>query len=224
MASGLPYAPNGRRSVALYHHIRSLFPLGYPASERLEIIQLVGQSHPPVRRTLQTPGVSRAVFFADGAKFLFEGRCMFDCDDLYSNFVQGSKGMGIISKSGDCGAPSSIYKGQLPKPSNLLWQSKTKPEELNPYQNEWNDFVAAIRNDKPYNEARRGIEASLVTAMGRRAAHTGKEITFDDMLKCEYEFAPNVDKLTMDGPAPVQADANGKYPVPMPGITTKQEY
>ena len=69
MASGLPYAPNGRRSVALYHHIRSLFPLGYPASERLEIIQLVGQSHPPVRRTLQTPGVSRAVFFADGAIF-----------------------------------------------------------------------------------------------------------------------------------------------------------
>jgi hypothetical protein len=44
------------------------------------------------------------------------------------------------------------------------------------------------------------------------------------MLKCEHEFAPDVDKLTMDSPAPVQADANGKYPVPQPGIKTKREY
>ena len=40
----------------------------------------------------------------------------------------------------------------------------------------------AIRNDKPYNEVKRGVEASLVTSMGRMAAHTGQEITFDDML------------------------------------------
>ena len=31
--------------------------------------------------------------------------------------------------------------------------------------------------------------------MGRMAAHTGQEITFDEMLNCEHEFAPNVDKL-----------------------------
>ena len=61
----------------------------------------------------------------------------------------------------------------------------------------------AIRNDKPYNEAKRGAEASLVTSMGRMAAHTGQEITFEDMLNCEHEFAPTVDKLTMDSPAPL---------------------
>jgi putative transposase len=35
----------------------------YPASEKLEIIRLVEQSHLPVRRTLETLGVSRATFY-----------------------------------------------------------------------------------------------------------------------------------------------------------------
>jgi hypothetical protein len=36
----------------------------YPASEKLEIIRLVEQSHLPVRRTLEKLGVSRATFAA----------------------------------------------------------------------------------------------------------------------------------------------------------------
>ena len=34
----------------------------YPASEKLEIIRLVEQSRPPVRRTLERLGVPRATF------------------------------------------------------------------------------------------------------------------------------------------------------------------
>lgn len=106
----------------------------------------------------------------------------------------------------------------------MIWESKTKSGEQNPYQNEWNDLMSAIRNDKPYNEAKRGVEASLVSSMGRMAAHTGQEITFEDMLNCPHEFAPGVDKLSMTSPAPLKANAEGKYPVPMPGIVTDREY
>ena len=162
--------------------------------------------------------------FADGAKFIFDGRCMAGCEERYYNFVHGSKGIASISKTGDCGAPSAIYRGQNPDEANVLWQSKNHRGDEGPYQNEWNDLVEAIRSDKPYNEARRGIEASLVTAMGRMAAHTGQEITYDQMLNCEHEFAPNVDKLTKTSPAPLLLGANGKYPVPMPGMITKREY
>ena len=35
----------------------------YPASEKLEIIRLVEQSHLPARRTLEKLGVSRATFY-----------------------------------------------------------------------------------------------------------------------------------------------------------------
>jgi hypothetical protein len=30
--------------------------------------------------------------------------------------------------------------------------------------------------------------------------------------------------MTMDGPAPVMSDAEGRYPIPQPGICTKTEY
>jgi hypothetical protein len=90
--------------------------------------------------------------------------------------------------------------------------------------NEWNDLIDAIRKNKPYNEVKRGVEASLVTSMGRMAAHTGQEISYNDMLNCKHEFAPGVDKLTADSPAPLKADKDGKYPVPNPGINTTQEY
>jgi len=162
--------------------------------------------------------------FADGSKFYFDGRCMAGCHDNFSSALHGSKGMAIGSRSGDCGPPSSIFKSQNPQRADLLWESKIPADERDPYQNEWNDLVDAIRNDKPYNEARRGAEASLVTSMGRMAAHTGQEVTFEDILNSDHEFAPDVDKLTADSPAPLVADATGKYPVPEPGIKTKREY
>jgi hypothetical protein len=117
--------------------------------------------------------------------------------------------------------PSGIYKGQNPTRSNMVWESK---DASNPYQNEWEDLIEAIRSDQPYNEVKRGVEASLVQCMGRMAAHTGQEITYEQMLNCPHEFAPGLDQLTMDSPAPLQADASGRYPVPQPGINTKREY
>ncbi len=162
--------------------------------------------------------------FEDGARMIMDGRAIAGCNDIYSSYIHGSKGSAIVSKAGDCGAPSSTFKGQNPRRSELLWTSKPIAGQQDPYENEWNDLVDAIRNDKPYNEARRGVEASLVTSMGRMAAHTGQEISYEEMLNCEHEFAPGVDAFTFESPAPLQADGNGKYPVPMPGITRKREY
>ena len=162
--------------------------------------------------------------FADGSKFNFDGRCMTGCKDIYSSYVHGTKGLAIASKNSDCGQPSSTYKGQNPLRSNMIWESKAPAGEEDPYQNEWNDLVEAIRNDKPYNEVERGVKASLVTSLGRMAAHTGQEITYDDMLNCDHEMAPMVAELTNTSPAPLVADASGKYPIPQPGIVTKREY
>ncbi len=162
--------------------------------------------------------------FADGSKFLMDGRCETGCNDIYSSYAHGSKGIAVMSKDGDCGMPSMTFKGQNLKRSNMIWESKVSADERDPYENEWNDLVDAIRDDKPYNEVKRGVEASVTTSMGRMAAHTGQEITFDDMLNCEHLMAPDVDKFTMDSPAPLQLLANGRYPVPMPGITRTREY
>lgn len=160
--------------------------------------------------------------YADGTKFYFEGRNMNGCEDRFATYVHASKGSAIVSSAGHTPARSKLFKGHLAKSENLIWQAP-QPES-NPYQNEWDDFIDAIRRNNAYNEVERGTQASLVTCMGRMAAHTGQVVTYDDLLNAGMEFAPDVDKLTMDGPAPVAADAEGKYPVPNPGEDKKREY
>jgi len=162
--------------------------------------------------------------FEDGAKLFLDGRCMNGALPLYSSYAHGTKGMAVVSKNGDCGRPSSTYKGQSPTKDNLLWTSPDPKIADDPYFNEWEDLMSAIRNDKPYNEVERGVMASLVTSMGRYATHTAQEVTLNEMLNHEHEYAPDADKLTMDSPAPVKADSKGLYPVPEPGIKTKREY
>jgi predicted dehydrogenase len=162
--------------------------------------------------------------FADGAKFIMDGRCIVGCEPRYYSFAHGSKGVAIVSKANDCDPPSSTYKGQNPDRAKQLWISEVPADQRNPYGNEWNDLVDAIRDNKPYNEVKRGVEASVVTSMGRMAAHTGQEITFEDMLNSDHEYAPGADKFTMESPAPLQAGSDGKYPIPMPGIKKKREY
>lgn len=159
--------------------------------------------------------------FADGTKFYFDGRHQQGAHGIYSSYIHGSKGVAIASRANDCGAPSAIYKGHNMDPAALAWESK---DNSNPYQNEWDALIDAIRNDKPYNEVKRGVEASVVTSMGRMSAHTGQEVTYEDMLNCEHEFAPELDKLTMDSPAPLLPDPDGRYPQPQPGRNPKREY
>ncbi len=121
--------------------------------------------------------------FADGAKLMLDGRCMPGCHNDHSSCAHGTKGSAVISKSGDCGPPSSTYRTQTFDRADLIWQSETPP-----------------------------------------AAHTGRIVTFDEALQDDQEFAPGVDKFTVDSPPPVQADADGRYPVPQPGIVTQREY
>lgn len=172
--------------------------------------------------------------FPDGSRLYFDGRNMAGARNEFASYAHGSRGSAVISTLAHAPGMTRIYKGQniprvdskadLPlKPDpNLVW-AFPQPEK-SPYQWEWDDLTDAIRNDKPYNEVKRGAEASMVTSMGRMAAHTAQIITFDQMLNCPHEFAPGVDKLTADSPAPLQMLADGRYPVPEPGIRKDREY
>jgi predicted dehydrogenase len=160
--------------------------------------------------------------FEDGAKLMLEGRTMTGCHQQFASYAHGTRGSGVISTNSHSPAKCRIYKGQNFVKEDLVWAFP--PREPDPYQLEWEHLIQAIRQDKPHNEVKRGAEASLVTAMGRMAAHTGRVVAYDEILNHEHEFAPDVDKLSMDSPAPLQLGKDQKYPVPQPGITTKREY
>lgn len=165
--------------------------------------------------------------FADGSKFFLEGRTIEGCHNEFASYAHGTKGSATISTAGHAPCRARTFKGQdvgkaKGEPRQIIWQGPDK--EPNPYQLEWDDLIEAIRSDKPYNEVERGAKASLVTSMGRMAAHTGKIITYDEILNSDHEFAPQLAELTLESAAPLQLLPNGKYPVPQPGITTKREY
>ena len=160
--------------------------------------------------------------YPDGTKLFYQGRNMSGCQNAFASYAHGTKGSAVISTSGHTPGKVRTYKGQLMEGAEPIWRYP-QPEK-SPYQLEWDDLVDAIRNNKPYNEVKRGAEASLVASMGRMAAHTGQVIKFEQILNCPHEFAPDVDKLTMDSASPLRADAGGKYPLPQPGIVTDREY
>jgi predicted dehydrogenase len=158
--------------------------------------------------------------FADGVKMFMEGRAIRGCAQEFASYVHGTKGSAIISRGGHGSYRCPIFANQDMK-GKPVWRAEQ--DEPTPHQTEWDDLLEAIKKDKPFNEVKRGAEASLVTSMGRMSAHTGQVITFDQMLNCDHEFAPDVDKLVLGGPAPLLADKDGKYPVAAPG-KKKREY
>lgn len=163
--------------------------------------------------------------FKDGTKMFVDGRTIPGHHNEFASYIHGSKGVAVISTAGHTPAKCRIYKGHNLDEANLQW-AYPQPEK-NPYQLEWDDFLDAIRNDKPYNELERGVLASAVTSMGRMAAHTGQMWTLKDFLDPDvndHEFAPDIENLTLESESPLKADANGRYPIPLPGINKTREY
>lgn len=160
--------------------------------------------------------------FADGTKLFVDGRTMPGCKREFASFAHGTKGSAVISTASHTPAKARIYSDQSMDSSKLVWEYP-QPEP-NPYQVEWDDLIAAVRGDLPYNEVERGVMASAVTSMGRMAAHTGQEITLEEFMKHDHEFGPGIENLTLDSDSPLMPNAEGKYNVPMPGLVKKREY
>jgi predicted dehydrogenase len=152
--------------------------------------------------------------FADGTKAMVTGRYIPNCVSDFATFLHGTKCAAQFS--GNVHAPTChLYKDQRIEGGSIAW--KPAKETVNPWQAEWNVLLSAIRNDRPHNEARRAALSNLGAIMGRAAVHTGKLVTWEEAMASKFRFCPNVAALTADSPAPVRADAQGRYPAPIPG-------
>lgn len=161
--------------------------------------------------------------FKDGTKLFVGGRTMPGCHSEFASFAHGSKGLGVISSRSHWPSRARIYKGHNMDKNNLAWEYP-QPEKHNPYQAEWEHLITAIREDQTYNEVQRGAMASVVTSMGRMAAHTGQVITLDQMMNSQHDMAPGIEDLTLDSESPLQPKPDGKYPIPYPGLIKDREY
>jgi predicted dehydrogenase len=159
--------------------------------------------------------------FADGARLCLDSRFMTGCREEFASYAHGTKGSAVISTFMHTPAKCRIFRGQRISRADLAW-AFPQPEP-NPHQLEWEHLVAAILQDQPFNEVKRGAEAALAVAMGRKSSHTGQVVTFEEMLNDPFEFAPGVDRMTDDSPAPATPGPDGSYPAPQPGVLRDRE-
>ncbi|HET9371513.1 MAG TPA: Gfo/Idh/MocA family oxidoreductase [Vicinamibacterales bacterium] len=89
------------------------------------------------------------------------------------------------------------------------WTYTPPAQRSNGFVQEHTDLVASIRSGSPYNELKQIAESSLVAIMGREAAYTGQEMTWDGVLNAQQDLTPPISGY---GPMTVP-------PIPMPGRT-----
>ena len=152
--------------------------------------------------------------FGDGTRLMAQGRHIGGCWDFFGDVIHGTKGSAHLGEG--VGEPR-LFKGHKQTPDRVIWQYKGPG--CNHYQFEHDLLFEAIRQDKPYNETQRCAKAAMAGILGRMAAESGKAIAWDEAMASNVELAPGLDQYTMESNAPVMPDAQGRYPVAMPGST-----
>ncbi|MDG1573348.1 Gfo/Idh/MocA family oxidoreductase [Robiginitalea sp. M366] len=90
-------------------------------------------------------------------------------------------------------------------------------EGHNPYQEEHNRLFASIREGGQLNDSYNGAKSTLTAIMGRMATYSGQVVTWEDALNSQLQLMPET--VTWQTVPPSVPDAQGKYPIPIPGQT-----
>ena len=149
--------------------------------------------------------------FPDGRKAFCGFRRALQGHSEFATFVHCSKKAGQFSGNVHK-ATVHMFKDQRISKDNIAWTPEA--DKQSPWDYEWADFIHAIRNDLPFNEAKRAVYADVASLMGRAAAHTNQIVTWDDVMNSEFQFCDYLDQLSYDTPPPVLADEEGYFPAP----------
>ena len=139
--------------------------------------------------------------YDDGTICNSQCRHIQGCWNQVSESFQGTKGRAKIGHLTDLAG-------------NQLWRHRGR-NDPNPYQVEHNELHRHIREDIPINNAYYGATSTMTAIMGRMATYSGKPVTWDDALNKGSDLFP--EKLDWDALPKVLPDADGNYPVPVPG-------
>ena len=143
--------------------------------------------------------------FADGSRCYSQSRQIRGTFTDVSEHVTGTKG------SADLINDRAVFAITGANP----WRFQGSKDD--PYQIEHDHLFAAIRQDKPYNEAEYAAHSTLMGIMGRMATYSGKMVEWDEAYNSKLELVPP--NVTWDTPPPIGPNPDGFYPVAMPGHT-----
>jgi myo-inositol 2-dehydrogenase / D-chiro-inositol 1-dehydrogenase len=135
--------------------------------------------------------------YPNNIRAIVASRQMEGCYNENSDYILGTKGSVTIGRG-----PVPKIEGQNP------WTFQGKKNDM--YQAEHDALFAAIRKNQPINNGQRMATSTMLAIMGRMAAYTGQQVTWDDAFNSQEQIFPA--KLDWNMSMPVA-------PMPRPGVT-----
>jgi predicted dehydrogenase len=154
--------------------------------------------------------------FASGARMYALARQQPGCFNDYSEMIFGTKGRCDLQKGRIEGETKWSYgatAGDLSAYSGKLRKGGLRPM----HQVEQDELFAAIRAGKVINNGDYMCQSTLVAILGRTVGYTGQQITWEQMCQSKQDLSPK--RYAFDAEPPTRRDADGKYPVAIPGVT-----
>ncbi len=143
--------------------------------------------------------------YADGSRMFSQCRHIKGCMNLVSEAFHGTNG-------------SAPKPGVIKTRSGHVIMDYDDSNDPNPYQVEHTELFAAVANGEyKYADAENGAKATLTAIMGRMATYSGQVVTWDDALNSNVDLSPKT--YAWDADPPVLPDADGRYPIAVPGVT-----
>jgi len=134
--------------------------------------------------------------YANGIRGFLGCRSHAGCHNENADYIVGSKGI------------CTVGRGRPKIEGETDWRYRGSGN--NKYQAEHEELFASIRSGHPKNDGTRMAKTSLMAIMGRMAAYTGREISWEQALNSQQQLVPD------------RMDWNTKIehpPLAIPGLT-----
>ncbi len=135
--------------------------------------------------------------YPNNVRAFVANRQMEGCYNENSDYILGTKGAAQIGRG-----PNPRITGQT------NWAFEGTRNDM--YQHEHDVLFASIRKGEPVNDGQRLATSTLLALMGRMAAYTGQQITWDQAMNSQEQLFP--DRLEWDM-------SHAVSPMPRPGVT-----
>ncbi len=145
--------------------------------------------------------------YANGVRMYAFCRTQNGCYNESSSIILGAKGRANVTRC--------TIDGET------KWRFEAgKTDRQNAYDEEHRVLFSAIRSGKPVNAGDYMARSTLVGIMGQMTCYSGKEVTWEQVNKSDFCYAPRAEDCTLDMEPPVKPEHDGQYPVfAIPGAT-----
>lgn len=136
--------------------------------------------------------------WADGTMGFLSQRQIPGCHNENNLTILGSRGVARFEPRGASIAGEKPWRYQGDKPSM--------------YQVEHNELFASIRSGKPINDGVRMAHSTLLSILGRTAAYTGQQLSWEAMMNSQQALVPEINDWNMKfEPEPMAMPGRTKF-------------